>query len=384
MFYIIKMLLASIEPFQHERQCGGQGFRKLLLILAIAWTAQVAWGQKRPAPHKPPSIAPHFVLTGKPSDYVKSIHECEHCHRPETLEFEMTPHASIQLPKGAMAIFFHGSPVHPIDSCAACHGPDKAHTVAEEAAGSNVAKEKAAGKLIFGFHGTPTENSEHCLVCHITSAHQQFFNEAVHALRGVSCLDCHAAHLVEALVYAKAKIAQAAQEQFFSVPRLTVQEAWLHDGQLLEPEPDLCYKCHSDVEAQYALPFHMPVPEGLMKCTSCHAPHGTLTAFHQLNEPDFQACVKCHIEVGGPFVYEHPAVKIIGCMGCHTPHGSPNHFMLVRRETRFVCLQCHTGFHGQAVVPHGPTGLSFEEAGDCTRCHIAIHGSNSNPIFTTP
>ena len=38
-----------------------------------------------------------------------------------------------------------------------------------------------------------------------------------------------------------------------------------------------------------------------------------------------------------------------------------------------LCLQCHTGFHAQAAVPH--SRLGFQTSGECTRCHVAIHGS---------
>ncbi len=267
-----------------------------------------------------------------------------------------------------------------VAGCEMCHGPGRAHAEAEQAAGGNVAKQLAAEKLIFSFNGTPQQDAARCLSCHISSAHQQFFDESVHAMRGVSCNSCHAIHLVAAVTRPKDVGLSFTQAEYYSVPQLPVENQWLHDGLLKEPQPKLCFQCHTNVEAQFAMPFHHRVPEGLMKCTSCHTPHGTLTAFHQLNQPDFQACVKCHTEVGGPFIYEHAAVKIVGCVGCHNPHGGPNHFMLVRRETRFICLQCHTGFHTQAVVPHGPS-TSFENMGDCTRCHIAIHGSNFDPDF---
>ena len=103
----------------------------------------------------------------------------------------------------------------------------------------------------------------------------------------------------------------------------------------------------------------------------------------QLNKANWEACVKCHVEKRGPFVYEHPVVRVEGCAACHTPHGSVNNFLLKRREMRLLCLQCHSVFHtspsvsglnGQANVPHGRLG--FQTSGDCTRCHVAIHGSN--------
>ncbi len=38
----------------------------------------------------------------------------------------------------------------------------------------------------------------------------------------------------------------------------------------------LCFSCHGTVQAEFALPVHHRVPEGLIKCTDCHNPHGSL------------------------------------------------------------------------------------------------------------
>jgi predicted CXXCH cytochrome family protein len=84
------------------------------------------------------------------------------------------------------------------------------------------------------------------------------------------------------------------------------------------------------------------------------------------------------VEKRGPFVFEHSAVKVEGCVACHTPHGSVNRMLLVRREERFLCLSCHV--NPTAVnVPH--SRLSFQTRGDCTRCHVSIHGSNFDVDF---
>jgi len=85
------------------------------------------------------------------------------------------------------------------------------------------------------------------------------------------------------------------------------------------------------------------------------------------------------VEKRGPYLYEHPAVRVSGCAICHNPHGSTNPMLLVRREGRQLCLQCHTGFHTQAGVPH--SRLGFQASGECTRCHVTIHGSNLDPYL---
>jgi predicted CXXCH cytochrome family protein len=260
-----------------------------------------------------------------------------------------------------------------ISGCETCHGPGKAHAQAEMAAAGDRAKELAGTKLIFKFDANPKENSERCLVCHVTGKQQDFFAHSMHLAAGVSCQDCHSPHLVEAAEHPQKAALGVAQSEFFQVPKIPDETRWLNNSLLKESQPGLCFTCHRTVQAQFALPEHHRVPEGLMKCTDCHNPHGNLNHF-QLTKANWETCVKCHVEKRGPFVFEHAAVRVSGCVACHTPHGSVNNFLLVRRETRLLCLQCHTGFHGQAGVPHSRGG--FQTSGDCTRCHVAIHGSN--------
>ena len=166
---------------------------------------------------------------------------------------------------------------------------------------------------------------------------------------------------------------QYGQEQFFQVPKRTDDIRWLEDSLLKRAQPDLCYTCHATVRGQFAQPTHHRVPEGLMKCTDCHNTHGTLNP-SSLVKATTETCTQCHVEKRGPFVHEHPAAKIEGCTSCHNPHGSANRMLLVRREGRQLCLQCHTGFHNLTQAPHGRLG--FQTSGECTRCHVSIHGSN--------
>ena len=43
-----------------------------------------------------------------------------------------------------------------------------------------------------------------------------------------------------------------------------------------------------------------------------------------------EACLKCHVDKRGPFVFEHAPVRIEGCETCHIPHGSMNAKLLRR------------------------------------------------------
>ncbi len=265
-----------------------------------------------------------------------------------------------------------------VTGCETCHGPGKAHADAEEDAAGDPAKEQAGAKLIFKFQASAKENSERCLACHITGHSQDSFQRSEHAAAGVSCTDCHSAHLVHEVKNPSGAGPQLAQAAFFQTPELAETTRWLHGSLLKAPEPSLCYTCHGNVEAQFAMPIHHRVPEGLMKCTDCHNPHGSGNRA-SLNATNWETCVKCHVEKRGPYVYEHAAVRVEGCVVCHSPHGNTNHFMLVRREGRTLCLQCHTGFHAEAQVPH--SRLGFQTSGECTRCHVSIHGSELDPNF---
>jgi len=337
----------------------------LICVVGFLPTAYL-YAQRQPAPSKGPSVAWQAPTQGQPSDYAGEA-TCEICHLAEASQFKKSPHADIAPKDAKMGV-----------GCEGCHGPGNAHAQAEETAAGSKEKQAAGAKLIYSFNGNPKENAEQCLRCHQSGKGQDSFAHSIHLAAGVTCIDCHSPHPVD-LAHAGKSQLQPAQAQFFSVPRLDKETLWRTDGILKAPQPELCFGCHRTVQAQFALPEHHRVPEGFMKCTDCHTPHGTMNHF-QLAKAGWETCVKCHVEKRGPFVYEHAVVRVEGCTACHTPHGSVNDFLLKRREQRLLCLQCHTalhatsGFHGQANVPHGRGG--YQGSGPCTRCHVAVHGSN--------
>lgn len=312
------------------------------------------------------SIAPEFAA---PASDFTGPERCASCHKEEATEYGKTSHAKLVFPGKD---YIHG--------CESCHGPAKAHADAIQAAhGDDAATAKALHDFpLFAFKASAAENAARCLSCHISSKSQEFFEHSEHAGHGVSCNECHTAHLVDEVKDHSRGNLSYAQAYFFQVPKLAEETRWLHNSLLKQAEPALCYTCHQTIQAKFALPEHHRVPEGLIKCSDCHNPHGTLN-MAGLNKPGSETCVNCHVEKRGPYVYEHPAVKIEGCVTCHNPHGSSNRMLLVRREGRQLCLQCHTGYHAQAGVPH--SRLGFQTSGECVRCHVTVHGSNFDPNF---
>jgi predicted CXXCH cytochrome family protein len=336
-----------------------QGVAIALLLSSVSLDSQT-----RPFPPEPPSVTAVVIRGNTPGDYV-GAEACRSCHKPEFQEFSKTAHANLPEHRDSVA------------GCEMCHGAGKAHADAEQAAHGDDAKTAAATGLIFAFGANPKQNSARCLECHQTSSRQSQFDHSTHSTHGVSCNDCHSAHLTKAAEKPNSSRLQSAQAKFFSVPALPEENRWLASSLLKKSQPELCYECHGDVRGQFALPTHHRVPEGAMKCTDCHTPHGTQNR-HELTQAGWETCTQCHAEKRGPYVFEHAAVKVEGCVACHTPHGSVNRQLLVRREERMLCLQCHSA-PGGVNVPH--SRMSFQTEGTCTRCHSVIHGSNFDANF---
>ena len=199
---------------------------------------------------------------------------------------------------------------------------------------------------------SPRDASETCLSCHNRSSHVDFAG-GKHDSRNVSCVTCHSVHAP------KSEKAQLKTE--------TISET--------------CVQCHRQEVNKVHKSSHMPVGDAngnKMECTSCHNPHGSQNV-KMLKEGNSieEACVSCHAEKRGPFLWEH-APERESCVTCHDAHGSNNDRMLVAKEP-MLCQRCHVSSRHPATIYDQlqVNNKSNRIIGrSCTQCHQMVHGSN--------
>ena len=242
--------------------------------------------------------------------------------------------------------------------CEGCHGPAQAHV---EAGGG-------ADTIPHPFSlMTPKQVLDTCLNCHGRDFARVNIRRSDHTLNDIACNTCHSVHSSPTPKYLLAK-----------------------------KQTELCYSCHSTVRSQFEMPSKHRVNEGFMQCTDCHNPHGAFApTWKMADRPRMvdqalnneEPCVKCHSDKRGPFVYEHPPVRVEGCEICHFPHGSTNTRLLRRPVVFTLCLQCHNGVGDFGTRNNGVTRLSRThnlldpKYQNCTTCHVRVHGSNSDSFF---
>jgi DmsE family decaheme c-type cytochrome len=114
-----------------------------------------------------------------------------------------------------------------------------------------------------------------------------------------------------------------------------------------------------------------------MKCADCHSIHGEAKT-NSIVQGESAACLSCHTEIQGPFVYEHVGMEE-GCSSCHEPHGSVNNKLLTTNDNS-LCLQCH---YQEVASQFGrePHGGFLRGGALCYDCHTQIHGSNTDRNF---
>jgi DmsE family decaheme c-type cytochrome len=268
---------------------------------------------------------------------------CNACHLDHFESMNAGPHGTLEKDAWRERT---GEPL----GCLNCHAGVREHI---EAGGGRVG--------VFAFRAeSALEQATVCLGCH-RDTHPKF-DRSPHALAGMTCTTCHRQH---------------------GDPGATVL---LRDPQVppdlegLGARTRICFDCHGAQFGEFALNERHRMREGVLECVSCHDPHAPasrslLGGFKQ------QACIECHVDKGGPFVFEHPASRVEGCTACHSPHGSPNRHLLANQRVAELCLSCHAAvpqFH-TGFSPAGPSRFGLDT--QCTNCHSAIHGSNFHPRF---
>jgi DmsE family decaheme c-type cytochrome len=297
-----------------------------MLMLGASVLCATTLGAQAPKADSSAKPATAQVKDTAPGDYVGS-ETCATCHDEVSKKFASNPHTKMTEMHGNI----------PGVTCENCHGAGKGHVDG----GGDITKIFDPSKA------SPKDVDATCLGCHAGS-HPNFLR-APHAKAGVSCIGCHDIH--------------GSKEE----PLLKAAQ------------PTLCYQCHTDAKPAFDMPFHHKVNEGLVKCSDCHDVHGTFGNNNLRSTADQNMiCTKCHMEVRGPYVYEHAAVKAEGCLGCHTPHGSQNARLLNMPSINTLCNQCHSPVSAGTV--HGMNAGSAEIT-PCISCHTFIHGSNVNPAF---
>ena len=294
-----------------------------VLALVLACAAPDAWA-------KDPPTAPAFTPKGADT--------CLKCHDEDSkfpvVDIFKTPHGQRADARTPFAQL----------QCESCHG-----------AGAEHARKKPVGDpqgpiRTFGARvATPSaEQDGACLQCHAGSSRTHWGGSA-HESANVPCAACHTVH----------------------APTDPVRAAGA--------QTEVCGACHARERAASLTASAHPLRDARMRCSDCHAPHGStgdaLLAGSSVND----TCYTCHADKRGPFLWEHaPAAE--DCTLCHAAHGSGHRGMLVQRPP-LLCQQCHTqaGHPSLALTPSGLASgapSAFLLINGCANCHSQVHGSN--------
>ena len=238
--------------------------------------------------------------------------------------------------------------------CEACHGPGSKH-VEDQA--------NPANNLRFG-KKSPLKAADQnaiCLQCHARGK-QMLWAGSPHESRDVTCVTCHTAH---------GKASHKGQLKLIKPERYDTR------GESLDAvQYDLCGTCHMVRAMQFGRYSHMPLAAngegGKITCSSCHNPHGTVSAKLIPAVSITESCTACHADKRGPFLYQHPPV-IENCLNCHQAHGSNTQYLLRMRLPR-LCQTCHTGTQHPGQTYAQTDRKVFSQS--CANCHTQIHGSN--------
>lgn len=226
-------------------------------------------------------------------------------------------------------------------ACMSCHGDSVEHL-------KDITKQP---DVLFAeySHNTPAEKNAPCLSCHENGI-RMHWKGGQHETNNLACVDCHKIHTDHDKVRDK------------------------------KTQPQVCFKCHKDRQADILKPYSHPIKEGKVACSDCHNPHGTVGPKLLKKNNVVETCYQCHAEKRGPFLWEHPPVRE-DCTNCHNPHGSI-HQALLKQRVPFLCQQCHlmnqhpSGVYSGTGIPSGGGAAQQLLIRGCENCHSAVHGSN--------
>lgn len=314
-------------------------------------------------PAKPVKFPLSLYATAEEDDY-SGGKNCKNCHPTSQEMYERSPHS-----------VYMKDPKNGLDKtgCEGCHGPSKPHVQHRKV------DEGLFENVISYIHSTPEQVATACLRCHKSTLTQSHWKRTAHERAGVSCVTCHQMHWADRTGIERTRVApdQKMDPYAKAAAKSKVASIWPNQPEpkalLGTDEATLCGTCHRKVISEFRNAFHHPVPEGRLVCSDCHSIH-PVKDDRKLMRTAKQACITCHADVAGPFVFEHdPASDLTGqgCLECHNPHGAANPTLL-NSFTRGLCIKCHT----DKSINHNP-GRTCWDSG----CHSAIHGSNHDVNF---
>jgi DmsE family decaheme c-type cytochrome len=279
-----------------------------------------------------------LVKPGAPSSQPEPTYvgteACAQCHQQEYESFRASSHGRAEQDAAVVA---------QRTGCESCHGPGSLHAAA---AGD---RSNPGFATIRNLTRMPADQAAAvCTTCH-RAGEQFYWDQSMHARRGVSCVSCHSVHAPK----------DPGKTKLLRSPGTVA----------------LCLDCHKNKRTALARTAHMPLTEGGMDCASCHNPHGApgprMVRAASVNE----LCTGCHADKRGPFLWEHAPVRE-SCLNCHEAHGSNNARMLAGRRP-FLCQRCHMATRHPGTLYDLPDLTNNRLANRaCNNCHSQIHGSN--------
>jgi DmsE family decaheme c-type cytochrome len=279
----------------------------------------------------------------------EDMSDCLGCH-DEDAKFPVLPILATQ-----HAVKADGrTPLAQQYECQTCHGPSAAHLEDEE----------IPPPILFGSDAPPGPQNDVCLGCH-QGGDRINWQGSVHAASNVACASCHSIHV---------------QEDPVMVKNRRPDTPVMRGGQIA-----VCFQCHMEQRAEIHKTSSHPLRDGLISCSDCHNPHGSMGPTNLVKPTLNETCYTCHAEKRGPFLWEHAPVAE-DCGICHTPHGS-NHPTLLKARAPQICQSCHVASRHPGTAYGGPdytapfpggTAVMDRRVGskNCLNCHVEVHGSN--------